>query len=38
MVEDMERIQIDQGLAEGQTPRDMAAQGLTAAVEPKVLN
>eukprot|EP01039_Chlorochromonas_danica_P002993 gene2993-3265_t len=38
MLEELERAQISQGLAEGKTPQELAMGGLTAAVEPKVLS
>ncbi len=37
LIEDMERIQIGKSLAEGRTPQELAMEGLTAAVDPKVL-
>lgn len=37
MMEEAERAQIAQGLADGKTPQELAMQGLTAAVDPKVL-
>jgi hypothetical protein len=37
MVEELEQIQIQQGLAEGMTPHELAQRGLTGAVPPKVL-
>jgi hypothetical protein len=37
MIEDLERIQIGKSLAEGRTPQDLAMEGLTAAIDPKVL-
>jgi hypothetical protein len=38
MLEDMERVQIDQALDQGKTPKELAMEGLTTAVDPKVLN
>uniref|UniRef100_A0A7S3HMU8 Mitochondrial import receptor subunit TOM22 homolog n=1 Tax=Spumella elongata TaxID=89044 RepID=A0A7S3HMU8_9STRA len=38
ILEDLEQIQIGKQLAEGRTPQELAFEGLTAAVEPKVLN
>lgn len=38
ILEDLEQIQIGKHLAEGRTPQELAMEGLTAAVEPKVLN
>lgn len=37
-LEDFERAQIAAGLQEGKTPQELHAMGLTAAVEPRVLN
>lgn len=37
LIEELERLQIGRALAEGQTPQDLAMQGLTSAIEPKVL-
>ena len=34
----MERMQIDQGFAEGKTPSELAQAGLSSAIEPKVLS
>ena len=36
-VEDLEKMQISVGIAEGRTPQDLAQGGLTSAVDPKVL-
>ncbi len=36
--EEFERAQIAAGLQEGKTPQELHAMGLTAAVEPRVLN
>ena len=36
-VEDLERMQISMGIAEGRSPQDLAQIGLTSAVDPKVL-
>ena len=38
MVEELERLQINQGLAEGKSPNELAQLGLTSAIEPKVLS
>lgn len=38
MVEEMEQLQINQGLAEGKSPNELAQLGLTSAIEPKVLS
>jgi len=37
MLEELEQIQINRSLAEGRTPQELAFEGLTSAVEPKVL-
>jgi hypothetical protein len=37
-IEQMERMQIDQGFADGKTPSELAQAGLTSAIEPKVLS
>jgi hypothetical protein len=37
MFEQLEREQINRGFAEGKTPHELAMQGLTSAIEPKVL-
>ena len=34
----MEKVQIDAALNEGATPKDLAMQGMTSAVAPKVLS
>lgn len=36
MLEELENAQIGQGLAEGKSPQELAALGLTGALEPKV--
>lgn len=38
ILEELEQMQIKQGLAEGKTPINMAQMGLSGAVDPKVLN
>jgi hypothetical protein len=38
MVEELEKIQVGKLIAEGRTPQELAQEGLTAAIEPKVLN
>jgi hypothetical protein len=37
LLEQLERVQVTQGLAEGKTPQELAMNGLSSAVEPKVL-
>jgi hypothetical protein len=37
MVEELEQLQINQGLAEGKSPNELAQMGLASAIEPKVL-
>jgi hypothetical protein len=37
LIEDLERVQIGKALAEGRTPQELAMEGLTSAVDPKVL-
>eukprot|EP00388_Colpodella_angusta_P049178 GDKK01078752.1.p2 GENE.GDKK01078752.1~~GDKK01078752.1.p2 ORF type:complete len:110 (-),score=13.22 GDKK01078752.1:12-341(-) len=37
MLEELEQIQINRSLAERRTPQELAFEGLTSAVEPKVL-
>jgi hypothetical protein len=37
LLEQVEKVQIGQGLAEGKTPQELAMSGLSGAVEPKVL-
>jgi len=37
ILEDIEQAQIGKSLAEGRTPQELAFEGLTSAVEPKVL-
>ena len=37
VLEEFEKLQVNQGLAEGKTPQEMMQQGLTSAIEPKVL-
>jgi hypothetical protein len=37
MVEELEKLQIDAALEEGHSPMDLAKNGLTSAVAPKVL-
>ena len=37
MVEQLEKIQIGQQLAEGKTPQELAMEGFSSAIEPKVL-
>mmetsp|Transcript_25857 Transcript_25857/g.43114 ORF Transcript_25857/g.43114 Transcript_25857/m.43114 type:complete len:109 (-) Transcript_25857:79-405(-) len=37
MLEDLEKMQVDSQLAEGRTPQELAVEGLTSAVDPKVL-
>jgi hypothetical protein len=37
MIEDLERVQIGKSLAEGRTPQELAMEGLTGAIDPKVL-
>ena len=38
MIEELERMQIGKSLSEGRTPQELAMEGLTGAIEPKVLN
>jgi hypothetical protein len=35
--EEFEKLQVSQGIAEGRTPQELAAQGMASAIEPKVL-
>ena len=37
MVEEMEKMQIGAALQEGRSPQELAASGMTAAIEPAVL-
>jgi len=37
VLEELERLHIGASLAEGKTPQDLAYEGLTSAIEPKVL-
>lgn len=36
-VEELERMQIEMGIAEGRSPQELASIGLTSAIDPKVL-
>ena len=38
MLEELEKAQIDVALDQGRTPKELAMEGLTSAVDPKVLN
>jgi hypothetical protein len=37
VVEDLERIQVNMGIAEGKSPQQLVQDGLTSAIDPKVL-
>jgi hypothetical protein len=37
VVEDLERIQVNMGIAEGKSPQQLMQDGLTSAIDPKVL-
>ena len=37
MYDEFEKLQVNQGIAEGKTPQDLMQAGLASAIEPKVL-